>query len=324
MLRVPILLAALLVLSASGPAQPSPKPNRDPDAARLVTSDIPAFWQVFDKASLKDAAELFQREYLETGTAGLHDFVKNRIQSGRSLAATVAARPHYYAAIRQSTLEVDRNASVKQAIRTSFRRLKEIYPDAAFPDVYFVIGRMNSAGTVSSNGLLIGVEMNARNDSTPVDELTNWERAVTGQIANLPNIVAHELIHIQQPPEREKSTLLDLALMEGGADFLGEAISGGIINRVQRTYGDAHEQALWVEFQKDMAGTNTSRWLFQGDQSKDRPADLGYYMGYKICEAFYNRTADKREAVRRILRINDAEAFLRESGYTGGKPAPKE
>jgi len=308
---------ACLAFTTGASAQQPSKPNQVPDAARLVTSDIPSFWRVFDKASLKDAAEVFQREYIDAGTAGLHDFLKSRIQNGRYLAGTIAARPRYYAAIRGSTLAVDQTPAIKEAIRASFRRLKEIYPDAVFPDVYFVIGRMNSAGTVSSNGLLIGVEMNARSESTPVDELTDWERAVTGQIANLPNIVAHELIHIQQPHCSAKTTLLQQALSEGGADFMGEMISGGIINRVQRSYGDAHEQALWAEFRKEMLGNDISRWMFQGDRAKDRPADLGYYIGYKICEEFYRRTTDKREAVRRILHITDPEAFLRESGYGG-------
>ncbi|HTX37645.1 MAG TPA: DUF2268 domain-containing putative Zn-dependent protease [Bryobacteraceae bacterium] len=314
------LLAAILALGAGAPAQaPAPRPNPDPEAARLVTSDIPAFWRVFDKASLQDAAGLFQHEYIDPGSRGLHDFLKARIQNGRVLAATVAAHPRYYAAIRESTLAVDGNMAVKDAIRASFRRLKELYPDAVFPDVYFLIGRMNSAGTVSSHGLLIGVEMNARSDDTPVDELNAWERAVTGRIADLPNTVAHELIHIQQPPDGPNDNLLMQSLKEGGADFMGEKISGGIINGVQRTYGDAHEPALWAEFEKDMRGSDISHWLYQGDRSKDRPADLGYYMGYKICEAFYRRATDKREAVRRILRITDAEAFLKESGYEGGK-----
>ena len=309
-----VFLAFTIIVSAQQP----PKPNQNPDSAWLVTSDIPNFWQVFDKASLRDAAEMFQREYIDPGSAGLHDFLKSRIQNGRYLAGTIAARPRYYAAIRASTLAVDQTPAIKEAIRASFRRLKEIYPDAVFPDVYFVIGRMNSAGTVSSSGLLIGLEMNARSESTPVDELTDWERAVIGQTANLPNIVAHELIHIQQPHDSSKTTLLEQALSEGGADFMGEMISGGIINRVQRSYGDVHEQALWAEFRKDMLGADLSRWMFQGDRAKDRPADLGYYIGYKICESFYRRATDKREAVRRILHVTDPEAFLRESGYGGG------
>lgn len=291
--------------------------NHDPDAARLISSDIPKFWKVFDAASLVNAADRFQRDYIDSGSPGLHDFLEGRIKNGRTLASVVAARPRYYAAIRANTLAIAETPAVTAAIRKSFHRLHEIDPEAVFPDVYFVIGRMNSAGTVSSNGLLIGVEMNARDERTPDDELTDWERAVTGQIANLPAIVAHELIHIQQPEQKGNATLLDRALREGAADFVGELISGSIINRVQRTYGNAHEQDLWQEFQKEMSGADASHWLYQGDRSKDRPADLGYYMGFKICEAFYQHSSDKRAAVARILNMTNGADFLKESGYNG-------
>src|SRR5260370_32998989 len=238
------LLVAFLVFATGASAQQPPKPNQDPDAARLVTSDISSFWRVFDKASLKDAAELFQHEYIDPGTAGLYAFLKSRIQNGRYLASTIAARPRYYAAIRESTLAVDHTPALKEAIRASFRRLKEIYPDAVFPDVYFVIGRMNSAGTVSSSGLLIGVEMNARTKSTPLEELTDWERAVIGQSANLPNIVAHELIHIQQPHDSVKTTLLQQALSEDAADFVGEMITGASLTGHRRHPDEGHRVVL--------------------------------------------------------------------------------
>ena len=296
-------------------AQPT-RQNGDPDAAQLITSDIPNFWRVFDRASLITGAELFQREYIDAGSRGLQGFLANRIVNGRYLAATVAARPRYYAAIRKNSLAVDASPGIKESIRAAFRRLKQLYSEAIFPDVYFLIGRLNSAGTTSSDGLLIGVEMNARDESTPVDELTNWERAVSGRIADLPHIVSHELVHIQQ--SNAGSTLLAFSLKEGGADFIAELTSGAHTNRAQHTYGNAHQRELWEAFRKDMHGSDLTRWLFQGDRSADRPADLGYYIGYKICEAFYGRSSDKAEAVRRIIRITDAEAFLRESGYAGG------
>lgn len=293
--------------------------NQDPEAAKLITSDIPNFWRVFDKASLTTAGELFQRDYIDAGSPGLKGFLENRIVSGRYLAATVAARPRYYAAIRKNSLALDGSPAIKESIRAGFRRLKALYAEARFPDVYFVIGRLNSAGTTSSNGLLIGVEMNGRDESTPLDELTNWERAVTGRMSDLPHIVAHELVHIQQANAGGGGqTLLHYALREGGADFIAELASGAHTNRVQHAYGSAHEQQLWEEFRKDMHSTDLSHWLFQGDRSTDRPADLGYYIGYKICQTFYRRASDKAEATRRIIRIADADAFLRESGYAGG------
>jgi len=83
-------------------------------------------------------------------------------------------------------------------------------------------------------------------------------------------------------------------------------ISGGILNRVQRDYGDAHEEALWTEFRAAIHGTDSSRWLYQGDRAKDRPADMGYYAGFKICAALYQHSADRGAAVLRILAIKTA------------------
>jgi hypothetical protein len=58
-----------------------------------------------------------------------------------------------------------------------------------------------------------------------------------------------------------------------------------------------------------MSGKDISRWLYNGTESEDRPGDLGYYVGYKITEAYYNRAADKRQAVREILEIKDFDRF---------------
>jgi uncharacterized protein YjaZ len=49
--------------------------------------------------------------------------------------------------------------------------------------------------------------------------------------------------------------------------------------------------------------------------SGEKPADLGYYVGYKICEAYYNQAKDKKQAVKDILTIQDYKQFLAKSGY---------
>jgi uncharacterized protein YjaZ len=96
---------------------------------------------------------------------------------------------------------------------------------------------------------------------------------------------------------------------------MGEMISGRQINSHLRAYGDAHEADLWREFRAAMNESDVSKWLFQGDKSKDRPADLGYYMGYRIAQSYYEHAADKTRAVRDILTVRDYEAFLRDSHY---------
>ena len=48
--------------------------------------------------------------------------------------------------------------------------------------------------------------------------------------------------------------------------------------------------------------------------AKDRPADLGYYMGYFITQAYYKKAKNKKQAVYHILNIQDARAFYEASG----------
>ena len=68
-----------------------------------------------------------------------------------------------------------------------------------------------------------------------------------------------------------------------------------------------------------MLQTNFDNWLYNGGSSTaERPADLGYYVGYKICEAYYEKTSNKKAAIEDILSIKngpDALRFLKESGY---------
>ena len=236
--------------------------------------------------------------------------------AARNLALTYLARRRYYDAIRLNTLAVDTARAIKDSIHAAFRRMSALYPDAKYADVYFLIGRMSSGGTTGRNSLLIGTEMNARDPSTPIDELDAWHRAVTGSVTDLPHIVAHEMIHTLQGKRSGRETLLSDALNEGSADFLSELVSGKRIINPAYAYGDAHEAELWAKFKTQMDSSRRDDWLYQGDRTPPGiPADLGYWMGYKISKAYYDRTADKKVAVREILLFTDAKAFLQASGY---------
>ena len=110
--------------------------------------------------------------------------------------------------------------------------------------------------------------------------------------------------------------LLEQALQEGSADFIGQLVSGGNINARLRDYAIPRESALWTEFKAAMHGTDVSQWLYnQGSASSTRPGDLGYFVGYRIAESYYNRTSDKQAAVRAIIEARDADQFLAQSGY---------
>ncbi|HET7563501.1 MAG TPA: DUF2268 domain-containing putative Zn-dependent protease [Gemmatimonadaceae bacterium] len=267
-------------------------PYTDPDSAKLITSDIALFWSAVDHAPPDSLAAYLQRDYLDRSSVGVLDFIRGRIMSAEDLAAYVRGHRARYDSVRAANVDITK---AEPGIRAAFRKLKAIYPPAVFPDVYFVIGRFNSGGTASKHGLLIGAEM-YRDPN------------------RLPPIVAHELIHFQQ--HYEGSTLLRQAFAEGSADFVGEMISGTQINNKAHQYGLAHEHALWQEFKPHFEDHSFFPWMY-GTPPDGRPNDLGYVIGYRIAQAYYNRMADKRQAIRDIITGHDGDvkALLAKSGY---------
>jgi hypothetical protein len=311
--------------------------NSDPDKVKFVTSDINNFWGAFDLAGKETDREkkiaVFQSEYFDKGSVGLQDFLRLRIKSAKDLVETVERLPRFFASIRPETLRI---AKMEKQMRNSFRKFKKIYPDAVFPDVYFLIGVTNTGGTTSKNGLLIGAELTGTTAATPRDEFPSLykkfvpdvkddmelQRTVAKlldtslkPVENVPVIVAHESCHYNQNYP-QLSTVLAKSIQEGACDFIAELIAGEPNNIAQKIYGDRHEAELWREFQADMNTADWNRWMYNGFKSKDRPGDLGYYMGYKISWSYYKNSQNKQQAVSDILNIKDFPAFFGKSRYS--------
>ena len=315
--RTIALTLCVLFIPAIASAQSAPPLNRDPEAVKFVTSDIENFWRAYDLAAKEtdkaQRAALFQVGYLDKGSPGLKDFLRLRIKSAESLVGAIDLMPKYYASIRPQTLRVRR---MEGRMRSAFRKFKSIYPEAVFPDVYFLIGVTSSGGTTGPSGLLIGTEMYGRTAKGPTDELSGWLRVVLSTVENVPAIVAHESCHYNQRynTSADHRHLLGKALQEGACDTIGELISGRNINEHLKVYGRAHDAEIWRDFEADMYKPDYSNWIYNANTSKDRPADLGYYVGYLITLSYYRNAKDKRRAVHDILNIQDARAFYEASG----------
>lgn len=287
-----VTLAVALSACASAPRQTRAPlgPNTDPNAASLVTSDITLFWAAVDSAPPDRLAEFLQRDYLDRGSLGVRDFIRGRILSAKDLAAVVQARRAHYDSARAPMFAMQKS---EPEIRAAFRRFKKLYADAVFPDVYFVVGRMNSGGTSTPHGLIVGAEMYT-------------------SAAEIPGIVAHELIHFQQ--HHAAATLLGASFNEGTADFLGAMASGKPLDGAKERYGMLHEHELWQEFKQHLDDSALGTWMYAGPQG-DRPADLGYFIGHRIAEAYYNRAPNKPQAIREIIGARNVKELLAQSGY---------
>jgi hypothetical protein len=152
-----------------------------------------------------------------------------------------------------------------------------------FPDIYFVIAGFISQGTVIDGKMLRAAEMVTADSTTPMLEPPPFLRDVDLSSTGLPCILVHELVHFQQ-------------------------------HAATYAWGDTHEKELRQLFAVEMNGTDFSKWLYNGNSVKDRPSQLGYWMGYQIAEAYYNKASDKSRAIIDLLNIEDYKEILVKSG----------
>lgn len=284
----------------------------NPRKAEIITKDVRQFWKAYDEA-LKDTnnrKEIFQKRYFDIGTEGLDDYFYFKIRNMDLFVKNLSIKDKFFKSIRRNTFKTE---EYKPQITRIFEKMKEIYPEARFPNVYFVIGRFNSGGTSTDAGLLVGLDMMTKSDDIPLDELSLWERNNYCRIDKLPHLVAHELVHYEQRITTD-TTLLNNAILEGMADFIGEIISGKVANERQFIFAKGKEKQIWEEFKKEMYLDKSSNWIANSTQeTPDRPADLGYWMGYQICKSYYDEATDKPKAIKDMLNMKDSKLFLEKS-----------
>src|SRR4028118_463617 len=148
--------------------------KQNPDKAQIITSDTQLFWRAYDMVKPENNLIVYRDEYFKKGSVGLQDFLRSNIGNSCNLVTAIDAAPKYYAALRAQSAKVE---NYKPQMLVSFKKLKEVYPDARFPNVYFVIGRMNTGGTATFKGLLIGLEMYGKTDDASLAELSGWKKA---------------------------------------------------------------------------------------------------------------------------------------------------
>ncbi|HUP89975.1 MAG TPA: DUF5700 domain-containing putative Zn-dependent protease [Longimicrobiales bacterium] len=287
----------------------------DLNKVKLVTSDITNFWRAYDMAAAETSfvakRNIFEREYLGRASPGLLDYYFSKIKNLDNMTRFVTKQKRFYDSVRPQTLRTNENA---EQIRSGLKRLQDLYPEATFPDVYFVIGTLTSGGTASSNGMLIGTEMYSATKSTPKDELPSGIARIMGTSEQLPNTVVHELVHYLQ--RGGNATLLSGAIREGTAVYLAEIAMPMTTQPYFMTWGAAHENEVRERFLKEQDSSDWSQWIGNnGSASEEWPADLGYFIGYRIAENYVNRAADRKQAIRDLLLLQDPKVVLQRSGY---------
>lgn len=285
----------------------------NPKRVKIIDKDVINFWKAYDLVQENPtmAEKIYTEHYINNGTIALQYYYLNKIDNIKNFVYIHNIRKKYYASIRENTFKA---AELKKVYRKSFVNLKKIYPDAIFPPIYFVIGKLNSAGTVSSDGLILAIDQACMASTADTTELNVWEKHNISIFENLPYTVAHELIHYEQNGMASDTTLLAASIKEGMADFIGELISGKTANERLKDFAKGKERRIWADFKREMYLDRGYNWIGNGDQETiDKPADLGYWVGYQICKAYHDQAKDKKKAIYEMLHIQDYKLFLQQS-----------
>jgi hypothetical protein len=288
----------------------------------VLTLDIDHFWEAFDNLknckTFADSVNSFQQLYLDRATDGLIDFIRVREFQAEKYVKLISKYSKFYKSLQKNTFEVKKSEQIIEAV---FSKFKEIYPNFKPFKVCFAMGIMNTGGTISNNFVLIGTEITTSTKQMDLSEFENneYRRTFEGSEdlqTKIKSLVAHECVHTQQAksidPYAIKCELLYRVLREGSADFVAELVSG---NLKTNEYGDKNEKQIWVDFKNELCNENSNNWLYNSSTVKNKPADLGYFIGYKIAKEYYNNSSDKKQAVNDIIDMTNPIKFLEQSKY---------
>lgn len=272
-----------------------------------VSTDIDNFWNAYDKIiATKDSVQqyaLLKALYLDKGTEGLKGIIEVRNYSEKEFIDWITQNPKFWNSIRPNTLKVK---NLYPKINANITKLKKAYPDLKPSIIYFTIGAFRTGGTIQGNKVLIGSELSLADKTTVIDELPSWRQSfykTQNPLKELPLLCTHEYIHTQQKELIEN--LLSMCLYEGVAEYISCKVTNTKSDAPAIEFGKANQKIVVDKFVNDLfVMTNIYNWLYGENRNELKVRDLGYYIGYEICERYYNLSEDKTKAIKELIELD--------------------
>ena len=302
----------LVVFCTVGTAQAQPRAGRTtPDSLRVVWTDVDNFWRAYDRlataTSTADSVSVLAQYYLAPATPGLRRYVEAANAKAPDFLVAIRTHRRYLAAIRPGLQQI---GTQKAAIVAAARQLKQAYPASTFPDLYFAVGKFEVGGTQFDDLLYVGAELKCASPNPPLAELRPELRGSISPVSEISTTCVHEMVHAQQQLQNCR-TNLEGALKEGAAEYLAYRFTGRLGNPVAMAYGRQHEADVRRAFAKEANAPIVGKWfLASPDAATQQPGALAYFVGFRICEAYYAEARDKKAALQTLITLSDVPTLL--------------
>ena len=234
--------------------------------------------------------------------------------------------PRFYQTLRLQSNELIKS---EKLIRELADRFQQLYPSFNPADICIGFGNFSTGGNIeitnSGNLVYIGLEFHGPDSNTITKELPVSIQDYVSR-SNFYRTIIHELAHVQQYTHGQKITrtmngnlLANRIIREGIPDFISQFIAGKGKDGNYVVYGLQNEQELKATLKSELWNPGNGNW-FGGNDSLfvKRPRDLGYFMGSRIGEGFYNYHTRATNNLTLLIEIKNLEKFIAQSRYFEG------
>lgn len=294
-----------------------------------------------------DTVQEMQR-YISGGGPGLKAWHRRYKLRPERFASAYRVAPQFMRYLTTLEPELRRQESAIASSLSDLQRRASLAlgRDLPLPPVSYFITPFGGGGSVERDVVMIAVDYYGGNPGAPVGEFTRGffpSGPIPMQsLEGMRVAIAHEVTHYYQRVVqgalgytrmyrwRRHDTLLARAAREGCAEFVAGLVVGHTTPD-QAEFGRPRERALWASFRAQIhERTDDNPGWFSGRHPEfpDAPWQIGYFVGARMCEAYYRRQSDSVRALRTILDAHRTEtqwemvrAYDATLGRNGGEPA---
>lgn len=328
-MKIRILLFLLLTLSTTLITAQNSIITSDKNSTsyKFHYEDLENFRTVLEVMKVKGDTLSAIKEYFSNGSIGMKAWINRYNVSPERIMKTVSYFPDYYQYLSQLDARLK---AFENQISTGLDGLKKIFPhrNVHIPPIYYFI-LFGGGGSVELTANMISLDYFGyysdinESEFDRIGGLFPKGDFALAQVDLVPQIALHETVHLFQIyiqgtigyssiyREEDKRTLEAFAIREGAADFL-TFLGAGIVDEKRNTYGDLHEKELWTLFEpllNEKESDHPGWFSGRSEQHPDWPWQIGYYMGSKIVEYYYETSKNKEDAITMILKSNQKEDF---------------